>query len=73
MKTFVSGWQCAEKLVQIYMCVFLQVGDIISIIDMPPGEETAWWRGKNQYQVKCIQTLQTQTPEKISFVVKTVN
>lgn len=29
----------------------LQVGDIVSVIDMPPKELTSWWRGKHGFQV----------------------
>lgn len=29
----------------------LQVGDIVSVIDMPPKELTTWWRGKHGFQV----------------------
>lgn len=28
-----------------------QVGDIVSVIDMPPKEDTGWWRGKHGFQV----------------------
>lgn len=28
-----------------------QVGDIVSVIDMPPKELTSWWRGKHGFQV----------------------
>lgn len=28
-----------------------QVGDIVSVIDMPPKELTTWWRGKHGFQV----------------------
>jgi len=28
-----------------------QVGDIVSIIDMPPAHESSWWRGKNRFEV----------------------
>lgn len=28
-----------------------QVGDIVSVIDMPPKEDTTWWRGKHGFQV----------------------
>lgn len=31
-------------------CLF-QVGDIVSVIDMPPKEDTTWWRGKHGFQV----------------------
>jgi len=27
------------------------VGDIISIIDMPPSDESSWWRGKRGFEV----------------------
>lgn len=30
----------------------IQVGDIVSVIDMPPKEDTGWWRGKHGFQVK---------------------
>ncbi len=30
---------------------FSQVGDIVSVIDMPPKEDTTWWRGKHGFQV----------------------
>nr|XP_014426556.1 rho GTPase-activating protein 33 [Pelodiscus sinensis] len=28
-----------------------EVGDIVSVIDMPPKEEASWWRGKHGFQV----------------------
>jgi len=28
-----------------------QVGDMISVIDMPPPEESVWWRGKRGFEV----------------------
>ncbi|KYO30362.1 rho GTPase-activating protein 33-like [Alligator mississippiensis] len=28
-----------------------EVGDIVSVIDMPPAEDTSWWRGKHGFQV----------------------
>ncbi|XP_036067241.1 rho GTPase-activating protein 32-like, partial [Oryzias melastigma] len=28
-----------------------EVGDIVSVIDMPPKEDTTWWRGKHGFQV----------------------
>ncbi|XP_074837278.1 rho GTPase-activating protein 33 isoform X2 [Carettochelys insculpta] len=28
-----------------------EVGDIVSVIDMPPEEEVSWWRGKHGFQV----------------------
>lgn len=32
---------------------FFQVGDIVSVIDMPPTDDTIWWRGKRGFEV-CI-------------------
>ena len=29
-----------------------QVGDIISVIDMPPSDDTIWWRGKRGFEVR---------------------
>lgn len=41
------------------LCCSLQVGDIVSVIDMPPKEDTTWWRGKHGFQVCYLQkTLQ---------------
>nr|XP_033818407.1 rho GTPase-activating protein 33 isoform X3 [Geotrypetes seraphini]XP_033818409.1 rho GTPase-activating protein 33 isoform X3 [Geotrypetes seraphini]XP_033818410.1 rho GTPase-activating protein 33 isoform X3 [Geotrypetes seraphini]XP_033818411.1 rho GTPase-activating protein 33 isoform X3 [Geotrypetes seraphini] len=28
-----------------------EVGDIVSVIDMPPKDDTSWWRGKHGFQV----------------------
>lgn len=37
-----------------------EVGDMVSVIDMPPKEDTTWWRGKLGFQVgffpsECVQ------------------
>ncbi|KAM9299090.1 rho GTPase-activating protein 33 [Gastrophryne carolinensis] len=39
-----------------------EVGDIVSVIDMPPREDTSWWRGKHGFQVgffpsECVQLI----------------
>ena len=31
--------------------ITLDVGEFLSIIDMPPVEETIWWRGKKGFEV----------------------
>ncbi|XP_065055812.1 GTPase-activating protein CdGAPr-like isoform X2 [Rhopilema esculentum] len=31
--------------------ISLEVGEFVSVIDMPPGEETIWWRGKKGFEV----------------------
>lgn len=43
------------------LCCSLQVGDIVSVIDMPPKEDTTWWRGKHGFQVCSSQY--TSPPE----------
>ena len=30
----------------------LNVGDMVSIIDMPQSHESTWWRGKKDFQVR---------------------
>uniref|UniRef100_UPI00398F1EB5 rho GTPase-activating protein 33-like n=1 Tax=Pristiophorus japonicus TaxID=55135 RepID=UPI00398F1EB5 len=44
-----------------------EVGDIVSVIDMPPKEDTTWWRGKNGFQVgffpsECVQLINERPP-----------
>ncbi|KAI5098823.1 rho GTPase-activating protein 32 isoform X1, partial [Silurus meridionalis] len=44
-----------------------EVGDIVSVIDMPPKEDTGWWRGKHGFKVgffpcECVELIS----EKIS-------
>ena len=34
----------------------LDVGNMISVIDMPPKEESVWWRGKKEFEV-CIYSM----------------
>lgn len=34
----------------------LEVGDFLSVIDMPSSEETIWWRGKKGFEV-CVNGL----------------
>ncbi|XP_048588973.1 rho GTPase-activating protein 32 isoform X2 [Nematostella vectensis] len=42
--------------------ISLEVGDIISIIDMPPVDESIWWRGKRGFEVgffpsQCVEVI----------------
>ncbi|XP_069041200.1 rho GTPase-activating protein 33 isoform X2 [Lepisosteus oculatus] len=42
--------------------ISIEVGDILSVIDMPPKEETSWWRGKHGFQVgffpsECVELI----------------
>lgn len=44
-------WTVFALLAVTDVAVLLQVGDIVSVIDMPPKELTTWWRGKHGFQV----------------------
>ena len=35
----------------IFLFFVLQVGDIVSVIDMPSIDDTIWWRGKRGFEV----------------------
>ena len=39
------------KSLNIYFSFWFQVGDMISVIDMPPPDESIWWRGKRGFEV----------------------
>ncbi|CAH1263944.1 ARHGAP32 [Branchiostoma lanceolatum] len=54
--------------------ISLEVGDIVSVIDMPPTHETLWWRGKKGYEVgffpsQCVEVISDKVPP--SFNVPT--
>ncbi|KAK7106203.1 hypothetical protein V1264_017487 [Littorina saxatilis] len=47
--------------------ISLQVGDIVSVIDMPPAEDTIWWRGKRGFEVgffpsECVEVIGDKVP-----------
>ncbi|GFS08050.1 rho GTPase-activating protein 32 [Elysia marginata] len=47
--------------------ISLQVGDMISVIDMPPAEDTIWWRGKRGFEVgffpsECVEVIGDKVP-----------
>lgn len=44
-------WIVLSSQALIDVAHLLQVGDIVSVIDMPPKELTTWWRGKHGFQV----------------------
>lgn len=44
---------------------------MISVIDMPPSEETSWWRGKNGFDVgffpsQCIELIGEHLPPSVA-------
>ena len=45
---------------------------MISVIDMPPSEESIWWRGKRGFQVgffpcECVAVIGDKIPKNIKF------
>ncbi|KAL4229188.1 Rho GTPase-activating protein 32 [Mactra antiquata] len=47
--------------------ISLEVGDIISVIDMPPTDDTIWWRGKRGFEVgffpyECVEIIGDKVP-----------
>ncbi|XP_062841716.1 rho GTPase-activating protein 33 [Trichomycterus rosablanca] len=50
--------------------ISIEVGDILSVIDMPPKDETTWWRGKHGFQVgffpsECVKLI-NEVPQSVS-------
>ncbi|XP_064896434.1 rho GTPase-activating protein 32 isoform X4 [Columba livia] len=48
-----------------------EVGDIVSVIDMPPKELTTWWRGKHGFQVgffpsECVELINDKLPQSVT-------
>uniref|UniRef100_A0A4W6DXZ3 Rho GTPase-activating protein 32 n=1 Tax=Lates calcarifer TaxID=8187 RepID=A0A4W6DXZ3_LATCA len=48
-----------------------EVGDIVSVIDMPPKEDTTWWRGKHGFQVgffpsECVELINDKVPQSMT-------
>ncbi|XP_069750493.1 rho GTPase-activating protein 32 isoform X2 [Narcine bancroftii] len=51
-----------------------EVGDIVSVIDMPPKEDTTWWRGKHGFQVgffpsECVELINEKIPHSVTSVM----
>ncbi|XP_067676921.1 uncharacterized protein [Haliotis asinina] len=47
--------------------ISLDVGDIVSVIDMPPADDTIWWRGKRGFEVgffpsECVEVIGDKVP-----------
>ncbi|GAB6027398.1 hypothetical protein CHUAL_001672 [Chamberlinius hualienensis] len=50
--------------------ISFEVGDMISVIDMPPPEESIWWRGKRGFEVgffpsECVEVIGDKVPHSI--------
>ena len=41
--------------------ITLEVGDLLSVIDMPSTDETIWWRGKKGFDVSCCRLSYTSS------------
>ncbi|XP_064599453.1 uncharacterized protein LOC135465995 [Liolophura sinensis] len=51
--------------------ISLEVGDIVSVIDMPPPEDTIWWRGKRGFEVgffpsECVEVIGDKVPQSMA-------
>ncbi|XP_058520095.1 rho GTPase-activating protein 32 isoform X1 [Ochotona princeps] len=49
----------------------LEVGDIVSVIDMPPKVLSTWWRGKRGFQVglfpgHCVELINQKVPQSVT-------
>ncbi|XP_006873137.1 PREDICTED: rho GTPase-activating protein 32 [Chrysochloris asiatica] len=49
----------------------LEVGDIVSVIDMPPKVLSTWWRGKHGFQVglfpgHCVELINQKLPQSVT-------
>nr|XP_032820568.1 rho GTPase-activating protein 32-like isoform X3 [Petromyzon marinus] len=45
-----------------------EVGNFVSVLDMPPKEDTTWWRGKHDFQVgffpsSCVEIINGRAPQ----------
>ncbi|RZF47809.1 hypothetical protein LSTR_LSTR012126 [Laodelphax striatellus] len=52
--------------------ISFDVGDMISVIDMPPPEESAWWRGKRGFLVgffpsHCVAVITDKLPRNLNL------
>ncbi|XP_013781686.2 uncharacterized protein LOC106465982 isoform X3 [Limulus polyphemus] len=52
--------------------ISFEVGDMVSVIDMPPPEESTWWRGKRGYEVgffpsECVEVIGEKVPQTLKI------
>jgi len=52
--------------------ISFEVGDMISVIDMPPPEESIWWRGKRGFEVgffpcECVEVIGDKVPHGLNL------
>lgn len=51
--------------------ISLEIGDIVSVIDKPPPEDTMWWRGKRGFEVgffpgECVELIGDKVPQSMA-------
>ncbi|GAB1603250.1 uncharacterized protein LOC115221295 isoform X1 [Argonauta hians] len=51
--------------------ISLEVGDIVSVIDKPPPDDTIWWRGKRGFEVgffpsECVEVIRDKVPQSMA-------
>jgi hypothetical protein len=68
-------YSCDFEILFEFVC--LQVGDMISVIDMPPPEESVWWRGKRGFQVgffpcECVAIIGDKVPHNLQLPAQLV-
>ncbi|XP_056011649.1 uncharacterized protein LOC125678137 isoform X3 [Ostrea edulis] len=54
--------------------ISLEVGDIVSVIDMPSTDDTIWWRGKRGFEVgffpaECVEVIGDKIPASVQSMV----
>ncbi|XP_064470782.1 uncharacterized protein LOC135385411 isoform X2 [Ornithodoros turicata] len=57
--------------------ISFEVGDMVSVIDMPPADESTWWRGKKGFEVgffpsECVQVIGDKIPHNLKIPTKPV-
>ncbi|GFY50175.1 hypothetical protein TNIN_132391 [Trichonephila inaurata madagascariensis] len=69
-----ARWLCPAMVPPIATCArrrdehdYEAVGDMISVIDMPPPAESSWWRGKKGFEVgffpsECVEVIGDKIP-----------
>lgn len=62
---------CCKNRIECLTVDEFQVGDMISVIDMPPPGESTWWRGKHGFAVgffpaECVAVIGDKVPRHLT-------
>ena len=68
----ITIWLRNNKSLICSIYLFFQVGDMISVIDMPPPDESIWWRGKRGFEVgffpcECVEVIGDKVPQGLNL------